>query len=404
MTNILFQINTYVNFGSTGRIAEEIGQFAMSQGWESYIAYGRNDRPSQSHRIRIGNDRDIRLHGLQTRLFDNHGFASKTVTQKLVAQIENIKPDIIHLHNIHGYYINIEILFNYLSTLNTPIIWTLHDCWAITGHCSHFSYIGCDKWKTHCEKCPQKKEYPTSFLRDNSYVNFDKKRQLFTSVKNMTIVPVSHWLKRIIEDSYLNKYPINVIYNGINSKVFIPKNNLDIKEKYQLHNKFVLLGVATNWTNRKGLSDFIQLSNCLTDEEIILLVGLSSKQIKLLPKNIIGVERTENINELAELYSTANLFVNPTWEDNFPTTNLEALACGTPVLTYLTGGSPEAINDETGFVVEQGNINGMKKAINEIQNKGKEFYSNACRERALSLYNKELRFQEYLNLYNSLKN
>jgi len=398
----LLQINSVVNSGSTGRIAEEIGQTAIAAGWESYIAYGRHTRTSQSELIKIGSDWDIRVHGLQTRLFDRHGLASIAATREFVKQIKKIKPDIIHLHNIHGYYINIEILFRYLKDANIPVVWTLHDCWPMTGHCAHFTFVGCEKWKTQCFSCPQKKGYPGSYFLDRSKQNHKQKRKLFTSVHDMTIVPVSNWLADIVKQSYLKDYPIRVINNGIDVNVFSPQSGDGIRLKYGLADKFVLLGVATEWGRRKGLHDFIELSKTLKDDEIIVLVGLKEDQIKILPENIIGITRTESTQELAEFYSSADVFVNPTWEDNFPTTNLEAMACGTPVITYETGGSPEAIDELTGIVVEQGNIHKLMEAIKQIKEKGKQSYSETCVKRAHRLYRKEDRYREYIDLYEEL--
>lgn len=400
--NTLFQINSVINSGSTGRIAEEIGQTAISAGWKSYIAYGRNDRPSQSELIKIGNDWDIKMHGFQTRLFDRHGLGSISATKELIGKIKEISPDIIHLHNIHGYYINIEILFNYLLNSNIPVVWTFHDCWPITGHCAHFTFVGCEKWKTQCYNCPQKKNYPSSWVVDRSEKNYNLKKELFTSLPNLTLVPVSNWLSEILKESYLQHYPLNVIHNGINTEVFKPSSDKVFRIKYSLENKFILLGVATSWGLKKGLYDFIELSKLLKTDYQIVLVGLSRKQIEQLPDNILGIERTESVKELAEIYSASDVFVNPTYEDSFPTTNLESLACGTPVITYKTGGSPEAIDELTGIVVEQGNIGKLIDAINKVKDKGKQSYSEACVNRAHRLYKKEDRYQEYIGLYEKL--
>lgn len=399
----IFQLNSVINSSSTGRIAEEIGQLAIKNEWKSYIAYGRNERESQSERIKIGNDLDIKWHGLQTRLFDRHGLASKKATIGLVEKIQEIKPDIIHLHNLHGYYLNIEILFHYLANADIPVVWTLHDCWPMTGHCSHFSFIGCDKWKTQCDHCPQKKEYPASYLIDRSSKNYQLKKELFTSVPKMTLVPVSNWLADIVKDSFMKGYPIKTIYNGVDTTVFSPCSNTETRQRYKIpKNTFVMLGVASIWSQRKGLKDFVRLSESLKDDEIIILVGLSNQQMKHLPPKILCISRTENVHQLAELYSLADVFINPTWEDNFPTTNIEALACGTPVITYRTGGSPEAITSETGFVVEQGDLKGIRNAIDTIKSKGKAFYVGACRERAVRMFNKNKRYTEYLQLYEQM--
>ena len=400
----LLQINTVVNLGSTGRITEEIGQVAIANGWRSYIAFGRNERTSLSNKIRIGNDWDVLSHGVQTRLFDNHALcnSSRKATKKLIVQLEHIKPDIVLLHNLHGYYINIEVLFGYLSKEKIPVVWTFHDCWPITGHCTYFDFIGCEKWKTECYACPQKTSYPASYLIDRSTKNFNQKKRLFTSLTHLTLIPVSRWLGSILEQSFLKEYPIEVIHNGIDLEVFKPQKDQAIIEKYKLSNKYVLLGVANRWSSRKGLKDFIELSKMFDSKYQIILVGLTGNQIKQLPPNIIGIERTESVKELAGLYGVSDVFINPTYEDNFPTTNIEALACGTPVITYKTGGSPEAIDNETGIVVEKGDIPTLKLAIERILAKGKGHYITACRKRAESFYNKEDRYSDYISLFDKI--
>ena len=400
----LLQINTVVNSGSTGRIAEEIGQTVKLSGWKSYIAYGRHARTSQSELIKIGSDWDIMMHGLQTRLFDRHGFASIAATRKFVKQIKKINPDIIHLHNIHGYYINIEILFRYLKDANIPVVWTFHDCWPMTGHCAHFTFVGCDKWKTQCFSCPQKKDYPGSYFLDRSKQNHKLKRKLFTSVNDMTIVPVSNWLADIVKQSYLKDYPIRVINNGIDVNVFSPQGRDGIKLKYGLVDKFILLGVATEWERRKGLHDFIELSKTLKDDEIIILVGLKEDQIKILPENIIGITRTESTQELVEFYSSADVVMNISYEETFGLTTVEGFACGTPGIVYNTTASPELVDDSTGLIVDPGDIKGLVKAITQIKEKGKQSYSEACVKRAHRLYRKEDRYREYIELYEELLN
>lgn len=396
----IFQINTTSNWGSTGRIAEEIGLLIKEKGNESYIAFGRYSNPSQSEVYHIGNKQNFYCHALQTRIFDNHGLVSKNATKKLIDYIESIQPDIIHLHNIHGYYLNYKILFNYLSNIEIPIVWTLHDCWSFTGHCAHYSFIKCERWKTGCHHCPQKRRYPASYFLDRSSENYLNKKNIFTSLKKMTIVPVSYWLANEVKESFFNNYPVNVIYNGIDLETFKPKDVS--KDNNKLGDKFIILGVASVWEERKGLPDFFKLRSLLSFDYIIILIGLSKKQIDELPKGIIGIQRTNNVHELAEYYSVADVFFNPTWEDNFPTTNLEALACGTPVITYKTGGSVEAIDEQTGFVVEQGDLEATVQILNSLKTEGKEKYQLVCRERAVRLYNKNERYEEYIQLYNSL--
>jgi len=398
----LLQINSVVNYGSTGRIAEEIGQLAIAEGWVSYIAFGLKERPSQSKLIRIGNEWDIKLHGLQTRLFDRHGLGSRRATRKLITQIDQIRPDVIHLHNLHNYYLNIKVLFKYLAFVNIPVIWTFHDCWPLTGHCSYFDYVGCERWKTACFECIQKKKYPASFGLDRSRKNYNLKKELFTSLQNLTIVPVSGWLRGLIQQSFLKQVPIQIINNGINLDVFKFLPDSSVRHQYQLNDQLIILGVASVWDHRKGLKDFIELSKKIDTNYQIILVGLSEAQIKLLPANIIGISKTESIQELVQFYSSADVFVNPTWEDNFPTTNLESLACGTSVITYNTGGSPEIIDSETGFVVEKGDIDGLIHVINTVKQKGKSSFSLACRERAKKYYDKNDRYMDYLKLYESV--
>lgn len=399
----LLEINVSANTGSTGRIAEEIGRLATDNDFDSYIAYGRVNNQSQLKTIRIGRNLDFKMHALQSRLLDNHGFASRHATRKFLRQLDQIKPDIIHLHNIHGYYINIEYLFRYLKNVGIPVVWTLHDCWPITGHCANFEYINCTKWKTGCFACPNIKGYPKSIIVDKSRSNFERKRELFTSVENLRIVTPSEWLKDIIKESFLKECPTNVINNGVDLSVFKQYRNKTVLKKYKIdEGKKIILGVANVWNQRKGLNDFLQLSSMLTDDCLIVLVGLSEIQIHDIPSNIIGLRRTENVKELAQLYSSADVFVNPTYADNFPTTNIEALACGTPVVTYRTGGSPEAVDQNTGYVVEKSNIDMLWSAIKETLSKDTAEIERACRQRAVRLYNKNERFMDYINLYNSV--
>ena len=398
----LLQINVTANIGSTGRIASEIGDIALNNGWDSYIAYGQKAGSSRSVLLKIGNDFDMAVHGLGTRLFDNHCFLSKRATISFLKKIDEIKPDIIHLHNIHGYYLNMEVLFSYLSQKDIPVVWTLHDCWPMTGHCAYFDSVNCQKWKTECKDCPLHKSYPSSIFLDRSRTNFQRKKRLIRSCKNITFVTPSQWLKEIVEESFLKDYPVKMIHNGTDVSIFKPREST-IRQKYGIkEDSKVILGVASGWGKRKGLPDFFELSKMIESNEQIVLVGLSKQQLSELPPNIIGIERTENTVELAELYSTADVFANPTWSDNFPTTNIEALACGTPIVTYKTGGSPEAVSSDTGLIVEHGDIKGLYEAIKKIENQGKENFQTKCRERALLKFAKEDRFLDYLNLYRSI--
>jgi putative colanic acid biosynthesis glycosyltransferase len=403
----LLQISIEVNSGSVGKIAEQIGETVLENGWLSYITYARNNNPSKSEVIKIGTKFDLYYHGVETRIFDNHCFSSKSATKDLINTIEKIKPDIIHLHHLHGYFINIEILFSYLKESDIPVVWTFHDCWSFTGHCAYFDFVGCEKWITECHDCEQKKEYPKSLLFDRSRQNYIDKKRIFNSINNLTIVPVSNWLSGKVKDSFLQNYQCVVIQNGIDLNTFYPKRSRTvIDELYKVKGKFIILGVASTWEKRKGLEEFVKLNELIDREKcVILLIGLSQGQIQKLPKSIIGIQRTESVGQLADLYSAADVFLNPTFEDTFPTTNLESLACGTPVITYKTGGSVESVDENTGVVIDKGDIGGLINAIKSIKNKGKCFYEKNCRESAIKNFDRKIKFNDYLELYkNILKN
>lgn len=404
----LLQINPVLRVNtSTGRIMQEIGELAMQHGWRSCIAYskGRDGIKScQSEVIPVGNKWSTIWHGLETRLFDRHGLASNEATRLFVKQIQELKPDVIHIHNIHGYFLNYQILFDFLAQSNIPVVWTVHDCWLYTGHCYYYSYAGCNKWQTGCGHCPQKKEFPASWLIDRSHQNYEDKKQAFTSLPldQLTIVPVSEWIREEMQYSFFRNNQFHVIHNGINTNIFNIYNPEQVKQKYGLNGKHILLGVASIWSREKGFDDCIQMADLLHPDEMLVLVGVRPEQQKRLKKNMLGIPRTENIHQLAELYAAADAFINPTWQDNYPTVNLEAIACGTPVVTYRTGGSIEAITDQTGFIVPQGNVKEMLEAARLISQRGKAYYQQPCRTYALENFRKEDRYQDYLDLYDKL--
>lgn len=394
----VIQINSVCGIGSTGRIATDIHNILIEQGHDSYIAYGRDLPINCENTIKIGIKFDNYTHVIKTRILDRHGLGSRRATLEFVNKIKELDPDIIHLHNIHGYYVNIKILFDYLKESDKPVVWTLHDCWAFTGHCSHFDYISCYKWQTGCFDCPQKKSYPSSVLVDNSRNNYRIKKELFTGLNNLTIITPSKWLADVVMKSFLKEYPIKVINNGIDLQVFKPiKSNF--RESNYLKEEFIILGVANVWTKSKGFNYFMDLSKNLSHDEIIVMLGLDEEQMKIIPSNIIGIPRLIDIRDLASIYATSDVFLNPTLSDTFPTTNLESLACGTPVITFKTGGSPEAIDKQTGIVVEKDNFLGILDAIKIIKNNKKAKYSRNCIQRAKRLYNKNDKFLTYLDLY-----
>lgn len=400
----LFQINITANWGSTGKIAEAIGIAAMKAGWESYIAYGRWSNPSQSHLIKIGERFDKYFHYAEQRIFDDEGLCSRAATRKLILQIDEIKPDVVQLHNLHDHYLNYRILFEYLNQTDIKVVWTFHDCWAFTGHCFHFVTENCMKWQAGCNNCPLKNEYPKTVL-DGSRRNYELKKALFTANKNLTIVPCSDWMAEFVRMSFLKEKPIEVIKNGVDLNVF--KSDIGSIAHDSGNHKFKIIAVSNVWSKDKGLYDFFKLRDLLDkDKYEMIMIGLTKKQQKDLPGGIIGIERTSSILELAEYYSSADVFVNLTYADSFPTVNMEALACGTPVITYKTGGSPEIIDDQTGWVVKQGDVklvSSIVEFINDVQSKDEtETQRVACRKRAEEHFDKDKCFEKYIKLYDRL--
>lgn len=339
----VLMINSVCGVGSTGRICTDIADMLLSQGHECKIAYGRGEVPEKYRDIsvRIGSTFKVYCNVLKSRLFDNEGFNAVGATKKLVRWIKEYDPDVIHLHNIHGYYLNVKILFDYLKTSGKKIIWTLHDCWAFTGHCAYFDCPYCDKWRTECGKCIRVKDYPQALI-SHAKRNYKRKKQTFCGVPNLTIVTPSKWLSGLVEQSFLSEYQTVVINNGIDLSVFKPTES-DFRERFGLTDKKIILGVASVWEKRKGFNDFLDLAKLIDDSYRIVLVGVNDKQLKMLPSSVIGIKRTNNVKELAEIYTAADVLFNPTYEDNYPTVNLEAQACGTPVITYPTGGSVESV-------------------------------------------------------------
>lgn len=393
----LLQINVVCNSRSTGRIAEQIGLLACQKGWRSCIATGgRYSRVSQLEKIEIGGWWDERCHAVESRLLDNHGLASRRATRRLVERIKELNPAVIHLHNIHGYYLNYKILFEYLNCSNIPVVWTLHDCWSFTGHCAYFDSVNCGRWKTKCHDCPLKKDYPRSLFLDRSQRNYELKKRLFGENKNLHLVPVSQWLAGLVKESFLKNADIQVINNGVDLSVFTPRERKDV-------GKFRILGVATSWDARKGLKDFYQLREHLDPLRYeITLVGLKAEQIQELPLGIQGVERTSSMDELAQFYSDADVLLSLSSAETFGLTPVEAFACGTPAIVYNNTAQPELVTPETGLIVETGDISGLIQAIESIRAKGKSFYTQACRKRAEEFYNKDERFMDYISLYGSL--
>lgn len=393
----IFEINS-IPYGSTGRIMFQIADAVEKNGGTAYTSASYTKPRGEAfpeHYYRIGGIAGKTAHILLAKLTGRHGCYSRFSTRRLIEKIRKAQPDVIHLHNMHGWYLNWPMLFGYLKQAGIPVIWTLHDCWAFTGHCAYFTEIGCNKWKSVCKNCKLYRNYPGCFV-DDSEKQFDLKKKCFTGIDRLTIVTPSQWLADLVKESFLKDYHTVVIHNGIDLEKFKPAAS-NFRKQYHLENKIVLLGVAFDWSPRKGIEDFKRLAQELPEEYAIVLVGVSPKIAETLPKRIVSIPCTQSQEELAQIYSAVDLFVNPTLEDNFPTVNLEALACGTPVVTYDTGGSPESLTEQCGKVVPYRDYPALKEAVCQMKNV-KVAMAQACRERAQQ-FGREDAYKKYLDLY-----
>ena len=386
------QINTTCGIGSTGKICVGISELATENQIENYILYSHR---TNGYPLGISCAGGIyrKVQALKSRIFGNYGFNSQKATRKIIAELERIQPDIVHLHNIHGHDCHLEMLFRYFTENQTKLVWTFHDCWAFTGYCPHFTMMKCDKWKTSCSNRIQKRDH--SWFFDRSHSMFERKKALFSGL-DLTIVTPSQWLADLVKQSFLKEYTVQVINNGIDLEIFNPTYST-FRKKYGLENKKIILGVSFGWEERKGLDVFIDLAKRLDDTYQIVLVGTDDQVDKQLPPNILSIHRTQNQQELAEIYSAADLFVNPTREENYPTVNMESIACGTPVLTFRTGGSPEMLDDTCGAVVPCDDVDALEKEIISICT-DKLYSEDACAEKAKE-FDKKQRFKEYMKAY-----
>lgn len=368
----LVQINTVCN-NSVGQIMHDIQQEAEKQGYETLSFVGRRKVYTDLRCEKFGNGVSFWIHVALNTVFDCQGYGSYFVTRKLIKRLREEKPDIIHLHNLHGYYIHLPLLFKYLKTeFEGKLFWTFHDCWPFTGHCPHFVIAKCDRWKTGCYKCSQKTLYPISFFRDASSKNYVKKKQLFTGINNLEIITPSEWMRTLTEESFFKKYSVHVVNNGIDTNIFSPymeKEKIEhVLTKYNIPTtRKVLLGVASIWDKRKGLQTFIGLSDLISCDYVIVLVGLNRRQIKSLPRNMIGIERTEDKSELVALYSAAHIFMNPSQEESFSLVTVEAMACGAPVIVLDTSAVKELVDEECGVILHENSIKNFLDAVRNIE-------------------------------------
>ena len=391
---VVVQINLSCTWGSTGKICDSVSRLLSEKGIENYVFYTYGDNPEmRGNYVKYGNFAYQKLQALKSRVMGNYGFNSGLATRWLIDQLNKVKPDVVHVHNVHGHDCNFEMLFNYLRKMRIKVFYTFHDCWAFTGYCPHYTMAKCGKWESGCSDCVLRREY--SWFFDKSAENFARKERALKG-QDLTVITPSEWLADQVRRSFLRDYPIRVINNGIDLEDFKPSES-NFKAKYGIDNKRIVLGVSFGWSERKGIDVFSYLAKVLSDDYRIVLVGTDSQTDKLLPDNVVSIHRTHDRRELAQIYSAADVFVNPTREENYPTVNMEALACGTPVLTFRTGGSAEMIDDTCGAVVECDDIEALEKEIVRIC-EAKPYSQKACIKKAEE-FDKNERFKEYLKLY-----
>lgn len=399
----VFELNTFCGIKSTGRIATDIALLLEKQGHACRVGYGAESVPAALARFayRIGNPIERKIHGAMRKFFDAEGYGSRIGTLFLIRELKRFQPDVVHLHNLHGCYVNLRLLFRYLKKSGIPVAWTLHDCWSMTGHCAYFEYAKCEKWKEKCGECPQLKSYPICLGLGGSRRNLRRKKAVLSGMSKMMLVTPSQWLSEYVTESFLKAYPVRVIYNGVDSSVFQPAQKTgDLRARYGITAKYVVLAVAAEWDERKGLRYLLKASERLSEEYQVVILGLQKAQILELPARVIGIESTHNVQELAAWYSLASCLANPTMEDNMPMVNLEALACGTPVAVFHTGGCPEVIDETCGRVLPQGDASALAKAIVELSSQ-KEEMCEACVARS-NHFTSEACYQQYIELYEEL--
>ena len=401
----LVQINSCANWGSTGRIASQINDLAKEHVCDPYIVYGRYSNPCASALVRVGSRFSQAIALLEARLFDNDGLASRMATRKLIKKLKAIGPDLIHLHNLHGYYINYPLLFRYLKDAAIPVVWTLHDCWSFTGHCSHYAPAACEKWRSGCAECPLKSDYPKSVLLDCSRRNYARKKASFCHAGPMTIVGVSDWLTKDVSHSFLEGIPARTIHNGVDLSLFrvLPRSEFaTVRERYGLAGRFMILAVASAWSSRKGLDDYRSLADRLEKDCVLVLVGVDDATADKLPSSIVKIKRTDSIEELVRLYNAADVVTSLSEAESFGLSVVEGFACGTPGIVYANTAQPELITPQTGYVVDNHDISQVVRAIDDMKGKGKAFYSENCRKRAEDHFDKNKRYMDYIALYESL--
>ena len=398
---ILLQFDTCLGVGSTGRIAEIIGDLARNAGWHTYMCHGsRFVRSSSMKSIQVGNKLDEYRHYIVSSVFDRHGLGSCKPTRDLIKQIDQINPDIVQIHNIHGYYANYKILFEYLANRGIPTVITMHDFLLMTGHCAYINK-SCSKWETGCGHCSRLGEYPASVF-DRTKKNWALKKNLFDAFDRdkLVIVPVSYWLEGFAKRSLLGECQFNVIQNGVDTTVFLPYQGEHSKLwKCIDWNKYTIITVADRWTDANGFNDIIALSQLLPDDMQIVIVGLNEQQLQDLPEKIVGIGHTDNVQQLVELYTSADVLFNSSTEVTFGLVTAEAMACGTPAIVLKNTAGEEIIDGDTGYSID--NITEIP-ALVRIFREGTGKYKLKCRKRIVDEFDSVSQYSKYIELYKSL--
>lgn len=400
----VMQINCNCKNGSTGKIVRMISEEMNQAGIENkVICSGYHEETDSVQNIPISNWIGVKIDQVLSCVFGDAGFHSRLQTAKALQIIKREAPDIVHLHNLHGYYINISMLLGYLKKRNIRTVITLHDCWMMTGHCVHYYRTGCTKWMSGCCSCVAYKEYPYSWFFDKSKHLYKKKKILLSGWENLKLVAVSNWLKDEASKSILKEYACDVIPSGIDTSVFYPDEDLSLRTKYGLENRFIILGVAINWSDRKGLAKFIKMAECIDDSYHIVLIGLDKEQIGSLPTGILGLPKTNNAHDLRKWYSTADVFVNMSLEETMGLVTAEAMACGTPAIVFNSTANPELIRERCGYIAKPNDIGDVLTGIAKIRKNGKAYYTDFCRNNVLRNYNAAVQFKKYIELYQTIE-
>lgn len=387
---VLF-VNGVVDYGSTGKIVRDLADGLKDQGHDVSMVFGRHQAHELQNTVDVSSKLGFYHHYFGSRILGKHGQYSKRATKQTIQEIERFKPDVIHLHNLHGYYLHVPNLLKYLAKAGIPVIWTLHDCWMISGSAAYFDYYGCDVWDQGCQKCHNTKEYPINQFGLHQIQNLKWKQELVSQLSQLEVITVSNWLNELISSTFFQKHQIHTIYNGINENVFTPSPK---SQSTQIK----LLGVANEWEKRKGLDDFIALNEKLDDRYEITLIGLSEAQVAALPSDMVGITRTKDQKELAQYYSDADIYLNLSVEETMGLTTIESLACGTPVITYNKTAVPELVDESVGLVVEAHDLNALQEAITKVYES--DTYKTETLVDYAHRFTNDIMISNYLKIYN----